>query len=142
VPDLSEATIADLNVDGTVAIQGSRPEQDETPYAAVVAVLRNPDGQRKALRGKLTAVDGDTLWIRLRSGDEVELLTDANTQFFVRGVEEPTVAELSVGDNIGAQFIEREDGSLYASAVGTGSVRRQPRHGALRGRLNPVPPSL
>jgi hypothetical protein len=135
VPGMAEASIGDLRTGETVAVQGTPPRNDETAYAAAVAVLRDADGGWRVLRGELTAIDGPTLRVRLRSGDEVQLLTDGNTRFLVRGADKATIADLNVGDTIGAQIVEREDGALYASAVGTGRARLRPRIGAVIGRI-------
>lgn len=138
VPGVPEATLADLNVGDTVAAQGSRSQEDEPPYAAVVVVLRDAEGHPAALRGELTAINGSTLTVKLGSGDEVRLQTDGHTRFMLRGVPDATLADLNVGDIIGAQVTEGEDGALYASAIGRGQVRLRPRRGIVRGRISAV----
>jgi hypothetical protein len=135
---LSEATLADLNVGDTVGVQGTKPAEDETPYAAIVAVLRDAEGQRGALRGKLTVRGDGTLSVEIRTVEEISLLTDENTQFFVSGVEAASVEHLSEGEMIGVQVVEREDGSLYASAVGQRDARPRARRGAVRGQINAI----
>lgn len=138
-PGLTEASIDDLQVGDVVAAQGSRPEEEnEVPYAAVVAVTRDIQGQGRAVRGELVAVEGASLTVRLPSGDEVQLLTDENTQFLMPGVEESSIEDLKVGQPLGAQVVRREDGSLYASAVGGGNPRPQGRRAALRGQIEAI----
>jgi RNase P/RNase MRP subunit p29 len=135
VPGVVEASIADLHAGETVAVQGTPPRNEETAYAAIVAVLRDADGGWRVLRGELIAIDGPALRVKLRSAKEVQLLTDENTTFFVRGADGATMADLNVGDTIGAQIVERGNGTLYASAVGTGHARLRPRPGAALGRI-------
>jgi hypothetical protein len=137
VPGLNEATIADLNVGDTIGAQGQQPaNEDEMPYAAVVAVLRDSEGRQVALWGELTAINGTTLTVKTKSGEEVQLLTDENTQFLIPGVGEASLDDLSVGDTVGAQVVEQEDGTLYASAVGSERGRSRPRQGAVRGEIS------
>ena len=135
VPGVAEASISDLHTGETVAVKGTPARNDETAYAAVVAVLRDADRDWRVLRGELVAIDGPTLRVKLRSDKEVQLVTDTNTKFFVRDVDGATITDLDVGDKIGAQIVEREGGSLYASAVGTSHGRLRPRPGAALGRI-------
>ncbi len=138
IPGVAEPTLTDLEVGDTVGVQGPKPEEGEIPYAAVVVLLRDAQGQWNALRGELTAVEGATLTVQLGSGDEIQLMTDEATQFFIEGSEERTLDDLQVGEIIGAHVMEREDGTLYASAIGTDRARRGPRWGAVRGEISAI----
>ncbi len=138
VPGVTDATIDDLNVGDTVAAQGPRPKDGQIPYAAAVAVLRDPEGRPAGVMGRISEIAGTTLTLELRSGEEAQLVTDENTQFFVRGVEEASIHDLKVGNIIGAQVVEREDGSLYASAIKVGNPRPKPRRGAVLGRISGI----
>jgi hypothetical protein len=138
VPGLTDATIDDLNLGDTVAVRSPRPQEGQTPYGAAVAVLRGSDGEPAGVVGRLSDIAGAALTVELRSGDEVQLLTDENTQFFVPGVKAANVDDLEAGVIIAAQVVEREDGSLYTSAVKAGRTQPQPRWGALLGRISGI----
>ncbi len=139
VPGLAEASLDDLQVGDSVAAQGIKPEDEgELPYAEVVAVVRDIGGQGRAVRGELVAVEGASLSVKLKSEEEIQLLTDETTQFLVPGSLTPGIEDLKLGQPLGAQVIRREDGTLYASAVGGKNPRPQGRRAALRGRIEAV----
>lgn len=135
VPGLSEGNLFDLEIGEAVAVQIVALQGEEMPYAALVAVLRDLEGNWTVLRGRLLQVKHNTLFLQLRSGDRVELSTDENTQFFIRGLGEASLADLRVCDIIAAQFVKQEDSSLYASVVGVTGAHPRPRLGAVIGRI-------
>jgi hypothetical protein len=137
VPGLIEASMADLNVGDTVAVHGPTPQEEEIPYAASVVVLRDAEGRPAGVIGSLTAIAGHTVTVQPRSGDEIQLVVDDSTQVFVSGMDDATLADFRVGDVVGAQVVERDDGTLYASAFGKGS-RARLRQGALLGRIETI----
>ena len=96
VPGVEQATLADLQIGDTVLVLGRRNEAGEL-LARRVAVL--PPVPVGAIKGEVTAIEGQTLTVATRGGDKT-LLTDENTQFRVPDVEEPTLADIQVGDRV------------------------------------------
>lgn len=90
----------------------------------------NPDGSLQAqvlgatevgpregrLRGEIVALEGDTFTVRTERA-EIVVLTDEETEFRVPGVENPSIADLAVGDEVAGTGEVEEDGTVYASLV-------------------------
>lgn len=92
--------------------------------------MLNPDGSLQAqvigaaeagpregrLRGEVVAVEGDTFTVRTERA-EIVVQTDEETEFRVPGVENPSIADLEVGDMVAGAGVVREDGTAYATLV-------------------------
>ncbi|MFN2270634.1 MAG: DUF5666 domain-containing protein [Anaerolineae bacterium] len=92
--------------------------------------MLNPDGTLQAhvigaaevgpregrLRGEVVAVEGDTFTVRTERA-EIVVQTDEETEFHVPGVENPSIADLEVGDRVAGTGVLREDGTAYAALV-------------------------
>jgi hypothetical protein len=90
----------------------------------------NPDGRLQAqvigaeeagpslarLRGEIIGVEGNTLTIRAERR-EIVVQTDEETEFRVPGVENPTVADLEIGDKVAGEGVVEEDGTVRATLV-------------------------
>ena len=74
------------------------------------APLLQGEGTRIGLFGTVTAIVDTT--IVLDSGDTVA--TDEDTRFFVPGVDDASLADISVADRLAIVAVELEDGSLLA----------------------------
>jgi hypothetical protein len=140
VPGIKGARAEDLNGGETVAVQGIRIQGEERFYASAVVVLRGGDGTWQVRIGRLTEIEGTTLHLVSLGGKTFQLVTDADTQFFGPRLDQNTLEELEIGRSIGAQVIERADGSLYASAVGQGLLPARPRAGTVRGQISAIAP--
>lgn len=66
--------------------------------------------------GKVTAIAGQTITVETRRGT-FDILTDENTVFRVKGVENPTVDDIQVGDTIAGQVEKQEDDTLLAKVI-------------------------
>jgi RNase P/RNase MRP subunit p29 len=70
---------------------------------------------RRGIRGQVTAVSGQTITVQTRQG-EVSVITDENTTFRISGVENPTIADVTVGSRIGV-LGRWEEQALHARVV-------------------------
>ena len=68
------------------------------------------------LRGEVVAVEGDIFTVRTDRA-EIVVQTDEETEFRVPGVENPSIADLEVGDMVAGAGVIREDGTAYAALV-------------------------
>lgn len=80
--------------------------------------------QGRFLRGQVTAIEGTTLIVKTPDGER-QVTTSDETRFHIRGVEDPTIADVKVGDYILAR-VEPEP-EWWASPKGTGSRPRPGR---------------
>ena len=101
----------------------------EVGMRVIARGMLNPDGSLQAqvvgaeeagsrqarLRGELVAIEGDTLTIRTEKR-EIVVQTDETTEFRVPGVENPTIADLEVGDKVAGEGAV-EDGVVHAALV-------------------------
>jgi len=92
--------------------------------------MLNPDGSLQAqvigaaeaglrerrLRGEVVSIEGDTFTVHTERA-EIAVQTDEETEFRIPGVENPSVADLEVGDMVAGTGIVREDGIAYATLV-------------------------
>ena len=80
-----------------------------------VAFAAEPNRRIRGL-GKVTAISGDTITVENRRGT-FDILTDEKTVFRARGVEDPTIKDIRVGDLVAGQVERQEDGTLLAKVV-------------------------
>jgi hypothetical protein len=71
----------------------------------------------EGLRGQVTAIEGDSLLVATRGGEEQRVVVSEDTRLRIPGVSEPTIADIDVGDFIGARGERNEDGDLLADLV-------------------------
>ncbi|TET50524.1 MAG: hypothetical protein E3J64_08120 [Anaerolineales bacterium] len=111
---VENATFADLEV-GMKVLARAVLRDDGSLLAKTVAAAARP--RRIELRGQVTAIDGRTFTLRTGEGRDVEVLTDDETVFRVPGVENPTIADLEVGDLIAGRAVVEEEGVVRATHV-------------------------
>jgi len=84
--------------------------------AATTASAAVPKTRGGLLRGKVTAVAGESLTLQTRWG-EVRLLTDEGTAFDLPGIENAALDDLAVGDFVVVRVVRDEDGAALARHV-------------------------
>ena len=129
VPGVENPSIADLQVGDKIAGEGVR-EEDGTVRATLVVVL--PE-QVARLDGEVTAVEGTTLVLDTLGGT-VNVVTDADTIFRIPGVEEPTPADVEVGDRVSVAGTWQDETTFNAIGVSVRGGRRPGQPGDVRGR--------
>jgi hypothetical protein len=73
--------------------------------------------EAEGLRGQVMAIEGDTLLVRTRAGEEQRVIISEDSRLRIPGVGEPTIADIDVGDFLGARGERNEDGDLLAEVV-------------------------
>ena len=68
------------------------------------------------LRGQVTAIEGTTLTVKTPDGER-QVTTSDETRFRIRGVENPTIADVKVGDYILAGGEPDSTGTFVAKAI-------------------------
>ena len=107
-------TLEAIHVGDIVAGQVEKQE-DGTLLAKVIAVVP-PRNERIRGLGKVAEVQGDTLTIENRRGT-FAVRTDEDTVFRVRGIENPTLEDIRVGDIVAGQAEKQGDGTLLAKII-------------------------
>jgi hypothetical protein len=115
IKSVEDPGLDDINVGDVVAGQAEKQE-DDTLLAKLIIVVP-PKGERPRGLGKVTAVEGDTITVERRGGDEMNILTDGETVFRVKGVENPTIADIQVGDVVAGVVEKGENGTLLAKLI-------------------------
>jgi hypothetical protein len=72
--------------------------------------------QGRFLRGQVTAIEGTTLTVKTPEGER-EVTTSDDTRFRIRGIENPTIADVKVGDYILAKGEPDSTGTFEAKAI-------------------------
>lgn len=70
--------------------------------------------------GTITAKTADTITIRTRGGETLTVHLSSDTEYRLRGVEDASLADLTVDMVVGVSGRERSDGSIDAALVTTG----------------------
>lgn len=135
VPGIENPTIADLKVGDQVAGEGTLDRGgagsgEPVAHASLVVVL--PDDVAR-VSGEVTAIKGDTLVLNTVAGS-VDILTDDDTVFRVRGVEDPSLGDVQVGDHVTVTGSWEDEATFHAIGVGIIGRQRPGQRGAMRGR--------
>ena len=73
-----------------------------------------------SIGGEVTAKTADTITVTQRDGTTATIHVDSATTYTVQGVENATLADITVGMHVRAEGTENSDGSLDASSVRSG----------------------
>jgi hypothetical protein len=71
--------------------------------------------------GSVTAKTSDTITVRRANGTSATVKVGSGTTYRVRGVDNPTLADVKVGMVIVAEGTQNSDGSLSAASVAAGN---------------------
>ena len=112
-PDVENPSLADVQVGDQVVALG-RPDEDGNLAARLVALASTEELRAHAVRGKVTAVEGQMLIIVTREGDK-EVVTTSETYLHIPNVEEPSLDDIRVGHIITA--LGQEDGGTFTAQI-------------------------
>jgi RNase P/RNase MRP subunit p29 len=112
-PDVENPSLADVQVGDQVVARG-RPDEDGSLAARLVAIASAEELREHAVRGRVTAVEGQTLVITTREGEK-EVVTTSETYFHIPNVEEPGLDDIEVGRIITA--LGQEDGGTFTAQI-------------------------
>jgi hypothetical protein len=129
-PNDDNASLADIQVGDTIAARGRFTDQG-TLRARMVLIV--PPELADDVRGKVTAIDGDTITIEDRDGDAVEIVTSADTKFHLRGKPDASLDDVEVGMLLGAAGEFDANGALIARQVVAGEPRQPLKGGPIAG---------
>ncbi|RMF34831.1 MAG: hypothetical protein D6759_05400 [Chloroflexi bacterium] len=115
IPGAATPGLTDLPPGAQVLVQGYR-EGERTVRARQVALVRDDEGRRGAIRGRLVAVEGDTLRLQLQ-WVELRFQTDEQTRLRLWGIESPSLADLTPGQVLLVQGYQDDEGVLRATAI-------------------------
>ena len=121
-PDVENPSLADVQVGDPVVVWG-RPDEDGSLAARLVAIASAGELREHAVRGRVTAVEGQTLVIMTREGEK-EVVTTSETYFHVPNVEEPNLDDIEAGCIIAALGQKDDDGTFTAQIVAVAPARR------------------
>jgi RNase P/RNase MRP subunit p29 len=122
-PDVETPSLADVQVGDQMVALG-RTDEDGNLAARLVAIASAEELREHAVRGRVTAVEGQTLIITTREGDK-EVVTTSETYFHIPNVEEPGLEDIEVGRIITALGQKNDDGTFTGQIVAV--VRARPR---------------
>lgn len=127
VPDVVDATLADVSIGDVVRVQG---EIENNAIRASRIIVVPPDAA--LLIGVVRSVEGLTLQIETRTEQVISVQADTATQIYVPGVESPTLADLRQGDRVrvGGAWLDADDFHGWIIQVG-----KEGRVGQVQGRL-------
>jgi hypothetical protein len=116
IPGVEDPGIDDLEVRDRVLVVGTWDAQQELFTARAVTLIPRWPSHLRFMRGEVTSIEVRTIVLHAWQG-EVAVLTDGDTLFRIRGVEEPGLDDLRVGDKVGVLVARGEDGRLLAKVV-------------------------
>jgi hypothetical protein len=122
-PDVEDPSLDDVQVGDQVVALGM-PDEDGSLAAKLVAIASAEELREHTVRGKVTAVEGQTLVLTIREGEK-EVVTTSETYFHIPNVEEPGLGDIEVGCIITA--LGQEDGGTFAAQIVAVSRARRRR---------------
>jgi RNase P/RNase MRP subunit p29 len=120
--DVENPSLADVQVGDQVVALGM-PDEDGNLAARLVAIASAEELRQHTVRGKVTAMEGQTLVITTREGEK-EVVTTSETYFHVPNVEEPGLDDIEVGCIISA--LGQKDGGTFTAQI-VAVARARPR---------------
>lgn len=127
--DDADFSLADIEVGDTIAARGHFTGSDTLQARLVLLV---PDEVADHARGKVVAVDGDTIRIEDKDGNSIDVITTADTRFRVKGKPDASIDDVKVGMLLGAAGAFDAGGALVAQHV-IAAEARGPRGGPIEG---------
>jgi exosome complex RNA-binding protein Csl4 len=112
---IEDPGLEDIQVGDIVA--GKVVKQEEGTLLAKLIIVVPPKEERVRGLGKVTAVGEDSLTVERRNGESVTLYVDDETLFRIRGIENPTIEDVQVGDLLAGTALRQEDGTLLAKLI-------------------------
>jgi hypothetical protein len=109
---------SDVKEGVNVVVAGS---QSGNTISATTVFVRLP-----TVVGKVTARTDSTLTVQTPGGTTMTIHVSGSTMYRVAGKDNAGLSDITVGSTIVAQGTQRADGSLDASAIASGNVRRFP----------------
>jgi hypothetical protein len=113
-------TKSDVKVGSEVAVQGTQGAGNT--LGAISVHVRPP-----TVAGQVTAKSGNTITVRRGDGTTATIHVGSATTYRVRGAANGGLANITVGMGILAEGTQRPDGSLDASSVAAGQLRKPGR---------------
>jgi hypothetical protein len=136
IPGVREPSIGDVEVGDYVGAWGQRNEDGDLVASVVIVVPAELARRGYVMQGQVTAVEGLTISVETGQGERV-VVTHEATRFFVPGVEEPGIGDVSVGDPILALGRPDDEGNLVARVVAIITQRQVQRH-TIRGVIRAI----
>ena len=127
-PDVENPSLADVRVGDEVMALG-RPDEDGSLAAKLVAIASAEELREYTARGRVTAVEGQTLVITTREGER-EVVTTSETYFHVPNVEKPGSGDIEVGRVITA--LGQENGGTFTAQIVAVTRTRPQRRAIIR----------
>ena len=109
-------TVGDLEVGDAVRFAQERADDGTYTVTRLVVVL-------PTIGGEVTAVNGSTITVQRFDGTTGTIHVSGDTTYTVRGVDDASLANVTVGSIVVAEGTERADGSLDAARVASGIGR-------------------
>ena len=100
---------SDVKVGSRVVVEGTVSGDTFTALTVHIAL--------SSASGEVTAKTADSITLKHRDGKTTVIHVSSDTQFKVRGKDAATIADIAVGDRVGAAGTTRADGSLDAVSV-------------------------
>jgi hypothetical protein len=115
IPGVENASLDDITF-GDKTVAAGTWEGETTFHAVGVGVGGRREGQPGGVRGRAITIGDNSLVVGTARGP-VTVLVNGKTQFRVPGVDEPSLADVEEGAQVGARGAWNEDGSLQATGV-------------------------
>jgi len=136
IPGVREPSISDIEVGDYLGAWGQRNEDGDLVASVVIVVPAELARRGQVVQGQVTAVEGLTIRVETNQGERT-VVTQESTRFFIPGLEEPGIGDVTIGDPILALGRPDDEGNLLARVVAIVSQRRVRRH-TIRGVIEAI----
>jgi hypothetical protein len=114
----ADGSKSDVKVGTDIVVSGEKGSTD-TSLTALTVHVRVP-----VVFGEVTAKTGSTITIERRDGTSQTIHVGGATTYKVRGTDDASLSDITVGMAIVVQGSQRSDGSIDASTVAAGGLNR------------------
>ena len=132
IPGVESPTVDDIQVGDRILAAGSFNDEGQL-LAKAVAVLPH-DIRRPTVTGQIADIQGATLLLNTREG-QVRVVTNAQTEFKIPGVEDPGLEDIEVGNLVAVWGEEHGEGAITANLVAVVRHRERDRGATVRGTV-------
>jgi len=116
IPGVREPSISDIEVGDYLGAWGQRNEDGDLVASVVIVVPAELARRGQVVQGQVTAVEGLTIRVETNQGERT-VVTQESTRFFIPGLEEPGIGDVTIGDPILALGRPGDEGNLLARVV-------------------------
>ena len=136
IPGVRKPSIGDVDIGDHLGAWGRRNEHGDLVASVVIVVPAELARRGYVVQGQVASLEGLTITVETGQGERV-VVTRESTRFFIPGLEEPGIGDVTIGDPILALGRPDDEGYLVARVVAIVTQQQVRRH-TIRGVIRAI----